>query len=297
MAARSRNQDAVAQLHRSRDAAEPLGRVGEQRLVLGGGQEPARILQQDAAELAGLVQRVERVEEVRPHRVEQLGRGDPSRRCAPSPRRRRAAPRRASAGRRATSVGWPVISACAFTWKLKSAGVRSAQSARDGALGERVVARVHLDHGELRGVVAQPVLGRRDAARIEHAAAHHRRVGPRRGADADLVVRRARSGGPPVRGGVAAAARSPRSDAAAKPGSLRASRSGAGRRAARRGVMGSVPTPCAASPDRRRGGCPFARASPRTSPRRHVARARPPCPRWWTRCRCSPRCAPRRRRA
>jgi hypothetical protein len=39
-------------------------------------------------------------------------------------------------GRRATSVGCPVMSACAFTWKTKSSGVRAAHSdamARSGS--------------------------------------------------------------------------------------------------------------------------------------------------------------------
>ena len=112
---------------------------------------------------------------------------DPSRRCAASPRARRAARRSIGSGSRATSVGCPVISACAFTWNTKSSGVRSAHSARDRALGERVVGGVHLHRRELARVVAQPVLARRHAARIEHAALGDRRIRPRRGADADLA--------------------------------------------------------------------------------------------------------------
>ncbi len=182
---RAAEPQAIAELHGGRDAGEPRRRLGQQVLVLRGRQEPARILEQDAAQLPRFLQRRQSVDEVIPHGVEELE--------WQVLRVHTRLFRHLSRQRLDQSLG----ESSHLGWLAGHEGVRlevEAEVRRGplgpepgvGPFGERVVARVHLDDGELVRVVAQAVLGRGHPARIEDVAARHRRVGPRGGADADL---------------------------------------------------------------------------------------------------------------
>ena len=98
----------------------------------------------------------------------------------------------------------------------KSGGVRATHSSDRRRDGQRVVGRVHLDHREARGVVAEPLLGGAGLGRVEHAGGGHRRVGPGRGPDAHDVAgaasRAARSRPPRARPPRGARARRPARD-------------------------------------------------------------------------------------
>ena len=141
----------VPELDERHERREALRRTSELSFRLGRLREARVVLEQDAAELAGELERLERGAE----QAERLVRGLA---VVPRHRRRRLDVERELVGR---SPGPPL---------------------RHGGIGERVVRRVHLDDVEALRVVPQSTLRRRDAARVPGLEEPF--VGPRAHADA-----------------------------------------------------------------------------------------------------------------
>ena len=181
-------------LRNSTAPVRPASRAGRPPLdlvaVLGRGEEPARVLEQDRAELPGLRERLEAVGEPRPDVVaERVGQvlgvdprlgGDLRRQGRPQVLRQPP-----GLGRLAGHQG--------VRLDVEDEVGRRPLDPELGrpARGERVVRRVDLDEREPAGVVRQPLLGRVGAVGVEDAGRGHRRVRPGRRADPDRAGTRA----------------------------------------------------------------------------------------------------------
>ena len=179
----------VAELDRGLPAVEPLDGLLDRRPVLGRRVHPARVLEEDRAELAALGERGEPLPEHRPDRVLELGRQvlgvDP--RLRPQVVGQLVADRL----RQPLRLG-PLPGHQRVGLDVEREVGRRAVDPQLGGPGrrQRVVGRVDLDDRERLGVVVEPLLGRVGAGRVEHAGRGHRRVGPRGGADPDRCRRR-----------------------------------------------------------------------------------------------------------
>ncbi len=187
----------VAQLDGERRVTQPLPGLHDLVARLAGGEEPARVLQEDRAELAGAPQRLDAVQEARPDlvldllgqvaRVDALLVQDLGRQRLTQILRKALDLARLAGHQR---VGLDVegeVRRRAFEPQLPGP-----------AGGQRVVRRVDLHDRELVRVVDEPLLGRAGIGRVEHPRRRHRRIGPGGGADADAGAsdrqRLARSG-------------------------------------------------------------------------------------------------------
>ena len=215
-----------------------------------------RKLHEDAAQLAGVAQRLERRVEAVEHLGAELARGmvDPA--AVVDLRPRRAG--RAGAGRPSRDGG--------SSSRTPSRGRRTrracaAPSAAAGlGRGNGVVARVHLDRVEELGVVAQPALGRAGTPRIPRL--DQRLVGPRAGADAD---RRRQSTYPPS-GSSGMRARRPRRRALRAGWRRHSRRRAARRRRSRSASRCGTRSPCGGRAGARRRAPPSSPSGIRTAP-------------------------------
>ena len=187
----SLNQLALRNSTRSDEAgvAQPAGRLFDRVAVLRAGEEPAWVLEQDRAELAGYPQRLESFDEPRPDLVAKVV----GQVLGVDPR---------LGGQVVGEGGAQVLRQALRLGRLaghQRVGLdvegEVRRRARDPQLGgprgrQRVVGGVDLDDREPAGVVAEALLGRVGAVGIEDAPGRHRRVGPRRGPDADRATGR-----------------------------------------------------------------------------------------------------------
>ena len=165
-----------------------LGGVLDRVAVLRAGEEPARVLEQDRAQLAGLGQGLEGVREARPDLVPDLV----GQVLGVDPRLRG----QLGGKRLAQVLGQPLDLGRLTGHQRVRLDVEGEVRWRplDPQLGrppgrQGVVGGVDLDDREPAGVVGQPLLGRVRRIGVEHAPGGHRRVGPRRGPDPDVAAR------------------------------------------------------------------------------------------------------------